>query len=306
MASVRRATSMDHLTSHEAPSVKTGHLITAFRGWPDAGEGASSAIRYLLRKLPAKKFAELDPEEFYDFAHVRPSTSITKEGNRIVKWPANEFYYWAADDPSHSLMLFLGVEPSLKWKTFSRAILDVAEENGVKAVVHIGALLDAVPHARAVRLTGGANGEGMKQALRKYNIGSSNYQGPTGITSAVMEACTERGMSFTTLWAHTPHYLQAAPNYRVSHALVSNLSGIVGVDVPLDELRSAGDTFDREVEKAVSKDSQIGEYVRKLEQRYDEMVLMTQDEMPPPEDVVRDLEDFLKEQRRNGEEDSDS
>ena len=297
---------MDHLTSHEAPSVKTDHLITAFRGWPDAGEGASSAIRYLLRKLPAKKFAELDPEEFYDFAHVRPNTSINRDGSRVVKWPANEFYYWAGDDPSHSLMFFLGVEPSLKWKTFSRAILDVAEQNGVKTVVHIGALLDAVPHARAVRLTGAANGPKMKEALDKYNIGSSNYQGPTGITSAVMEACTAKGLGFTTLWAHTPHYLQAAPNYRVSYTLVSYLSGLVGFDVPLDELRSAGETFDREVEKAISKDSQIGEYVRKLEERYDESLLLTQGEMPPPEEVVRDLEDFLKEQRRKGEGDPDS
>ena len=293
------------MTIHETPPLKTGHLITAFKGWPDAGEGASSAIRYLLRKLPAKRFAELDPEEFYDFTQVRPETSITREGLRVVKWPTNELYYWAAEEPSQSLMFFLGIEPNLKWRTFSHAILDAAESCSVKTVIHIGALLDAVPHSRDVRITGAANKVDLKKTLEGNSIGSSNYQGPTGITSAVMEACTARGFNYANMWGHTPHYLHAAPNYRVSYALISNLCRLLGFQVALDELRSAAETFDLEVEKAVSEDAQISAYVQKLEQRYDETVVLTPENMPQPGDVVKELEEFLKEQQRgNGEGDA--
>ena len=223
---------MEYLTTHEEPTVRPSYLITAFKGWPDAGEGASSAIRYLLRKLPARKFAEMDSEEFYDFTQVRPQTSITREGVRVVKWPANELFYWAgpesSNEPSESLMFFLGVEPNLKWRTFSRAILDAAESRGVKTVVHVGSLLDAVPHTRAIRITGSSNRGDLKKTLERHNINSSNYQGPTGITSAMMEACTARGINFGTIWGHTPHYLQAAPNHRVGYTLVSNLSRLLG------------------------------------------------------------------------------
>ena len=296
---------MEYLTTHEEPTVRPSYLITAFKGWPDAGEGASSAIRYLLRKLPARKFAEMDSEEFYDFTQVRPQTSITREGVRVVKWPTNELFYWAAQEPSESLMFFLGVEPNLKWRTFSRVILDAAESWGVKTVVHVGSLLDAVPHTRAIRITGSSNRGDLKKTLERHNISSSNYQGPTGITSAIMEACTARGINFGTIWGHTPHYLQAAPNHRVGYTLVSNLTRLLGFRVALDELRSAATTFDQEVEKATSKDTQISDYVRKLEQSYDESAVLTQGDMPRSEDVIKDLEEFLKEQqKRDGEGDS--
>ena len=292
---------MEYLAIQEEPPIKARYLITAFKGWPDAGEGASGALRYLLRKLQAHKFAELDPEEFYDFTQVRPHTSLTRDGLRVVRWPANELYYWEAPEPSQNLMFFLGVEPNLKWRSFARAILDPAQGWGVDTVIHVGSLLDAVPHSRAVRVTGSSNRTDFKEAMERQEIASSNYQGPTGITSAVMEVCTARGIKFATMWGHTPHYLQASPNYKVSYALVSNLSRILESQIPLDELKAAAGTFDEAVETAVSKDSQIGAYVRKLEERYDEAAALIQADMPQAEDLVKDLEEFLKDQqRRNG------
>lgn len=287
-----------HIRITEKPSGTATCLITAFKGWPDAGEGASGAMRYLLRKLQAKKFAEVDPEEFFDFTQIRPQVSINSEGQRILKWPANELFFAPGKDEEPGLMFFLGTEPNLKWKTFAAAILQAAQSWGVDSVVHVGALLDAVPHTRDVRITGSSNGAKLKQELESHNIGSSNYQGPTGIASAMMEACTERGLGYTTMWGHTPHYLQAAPNYRIGYTLVSNLKRILGFHVELAELSSAADTFDREVEKAVSRDSQIGAYVHKLEERYDEMDILTSGDMPRSEELVKELEEFLKDQQR--------
>ena len=290
----------DYLTISEEPPIPITHLVTAFKGWPDAGEGATGAIRYFLRKLAARRFAEMDPEEFYDFTQVRPQTSINRDGDRVIKWPANELYYWVSEDRTSGLMFFLGLEPSLRWRTYCRALLDPAQRWGVKTVVHLGSLLDAVPHTRGVRVSGSANTPDLKKILEARDVVASNYQGPTGITSAVMEACNSRGLEFATMWGHTPHYLHAAPNYRVSYALATNLYGILDMNVPLDELRSAADTFDREVDKAVSDDSQIGSYVDKLEQRYDEGHVLTGGDMPRPEELVQDLEEFLKQQRGSG------
>ena len=84
---------MDHLTIHETPDKKLDHLVIVFSGWADAAESATSAIKFLQRKLHAKKFAEIDPEDFYDFTQTRPYSSQTRDGRRRIHWPANEFSY---------------------------------------------------------------------------------------------------------------------------------------------------------------------------------------------------------------------
>ena len=177
---------MSYVTIFQQPEVKTEHLVMALGGGADAGESATTAIKYLQRNLDARKFAEIDPEEFYDFSHTRPYSTRARDGRRKIHWPSNKFSYWAGTNGSRSAMTFVGVEPGLRWRTYSKAIVDLALEHGVKKVLHIGALLDSVPHTRDVKLTGGATGSGFQETLESLGVRSSNYQGPTGISSAVL------------------------------------------------------------------------------------------------------------------------
>ncbi|HIF44624.1 MAG TPA: PAC2 family protein [Dehalococcoidia bacterium] len=288
---------MEHLIIHETPDKKLKHMVVVFSGWADAAEGATSAIKFLQRKLKSKKFAEIDPEEFYDFSQTRPYTSRTRDGKRRIHWPANEFSY-LTDPRAHSgVMVFVGVEPNLKWRTFAKTVATVAKDHGVESVVHIGALLDAVPHTRPVKLSGTASESSLSEFLEGQGIRSSNYQGPTGISSAVMAACIEEGLEYTSIWGHTSHYLQAAPNHRVGSTLLEILLKLLNLPLDLAELKSAAGVFNVEVEKAVAKDDQIASYVTKLEGQYDEAVAAI--EIPDPAELVRDLEKFLRgEQRR--------
>ncbi|MEO2140870.1 MAG: PAC2 family protein [bacterium] len=288
---------MEHLIIHETPDKKLKHMVVVFSGWADAAEGATSAIKFLQRKLKSKKFAEIDPEEFYDFSQTRPYTSRTRDGKRRIHWPANEFSY-LTDPRAHSgVMVFVGVEPNLKWRTFAKTVATVAKDHGVESVVHIGALLDAVPHTRPVKLSGTASESSLSEFLEGQGIRSSNYQGPTGISSAVMAACIEEGLEYTSIWGHTSHYLQAAPNHRVGSTLLEILLKLLNLPLDLAELKSAAGVFNVEVEKAVAKDDQIASYVAKLEGQYDEAVAAI--EIPDPAELVRDLEKFLRgEQRR--------
>ena len=287
---------MNYIHIQDKPDRQFEQLIMAFAGWPDAGESATAAIQYLMRRLDAVQFAAIDPEEFYDFTQERPRSSRTRDGRRRVRWPANEFSWWAAGD--QGALFFVGIEPNLKWRTFSETIAGLARAMGVKTVIQVGALLDAVPHTREIRLTGSSTRPELQEALDSARIGTSNYQGPTGISTAVLETCTKQGMSYSSLWGHTPHYLHAAPNYRVSYTLARTLSHLLDLPANLGELRAAAESFDREVTQAVGQDDQLAEYVRKLEDRYDEAT--TDRGIPDPAEVVRELEQFLRaEQRRN-------
>ena len=113
---------MSHLIVNETPKGPFEYLVIAFAGWADASEAATTPIKYLNRKLKSTKFAELDPEEFYDFTQTRPHTTRTKGGKRLVHWPANDFYYWVPKNAGKGVVFCLGVEPNLKWRTFTAAI----------------------------------------------------------------------------------------------------------------------------------------------------------------------------------------
>ena len=287
---------MSYVTINQKPDVQLEYLLMAFSGWADAGEAATNTVKYIQRSLEAKKFAEIEPEEFYDFTQTRPNSVRTKEGLRRVHWPSNEFAWSVLPETGKGILFFLGIEPNLRWRTFSQTIADLAKNCGVKTVVHLGALLDAIPHTRDVRLTGTGTHPELRRKLESSDIRSSNYQGPTGISSAVLEACADQGLEYASLWGHTSHYLQAAPNYRVSYTLANTLNGLLDLSLDLGELRSAAETFDEEVARAIAKDDQISSYVTKLENQYDESAPVS--EMPDPSEVVRDLEQFLRSRQR--------
>ena len=66
---------MDYLQLDEEPSLRQPMFIAAFRGWNDAGEAATLAVRHLVDGWSAKPFATIDPEEFYDFNKRAPVAS---------------------------------------------------------------------------------------------------------------------------------------------------------------------------------------------------------------------------------------
>ena len=290
---------MDSPIIYEMPEQKLTSMVVAFGGWPDASEGATRALRYLVRRLPAKKFAEMDPEEFYDFSLVRPVTRVNRQGQRVIRWPVNDFYYWVGEGQSEGTLIFLGTEPNLKWKTYSQQLLGLAEECGVRQVVTLGALLDAVPHAREVRVTGRSTSEALRQKAEWLGVANSGYQGPTGIHSIFMDTCNKRSVTYASIWGHSPHYIRTTPNPKVSYALLNRLQSIINLDINLDELRAASVTFEEEISRFIAKEPELDSYVRQLEQKYDDAMqtMGPNEELPSSESMVADLEEFLKQQR---------
>ena len=204
---------MNGLIVHEAPTSKLKTMVVAFAGWPDAAEAATRAIRYMVRKLPTTKIVEIDPEDYYDFTVNRPQTRVNRQKERIIRWPCNEFYsYIPEEDPENGLLLYVGTEPNLKWRTFSDTVLQVADMAQVELIVSLGALLDAVPHTREVRITGRASSKELRKKAQWLGIQNSGYQGPTGIHSAFSDACSNRELPHANIWSHCPHYVQTSPN----------------------------------------------------------------------------------------------
>ncbi len=271
-------------------------LICAFKGWNDAADAASTALTFVGSALGAKRFATVDPEEFYDFQATRPKIKLTEGQTREVVWPEVELYEARVPRAPRDLVLLAGSEPSFRWRTFSKVIVDVAEAIGVQLTVSLGALLADVPHTRPVAVTGLASDPTL---VARLGLSTSSYEGPTGIVGILHSACQQAGVPSASLWAAVPHYIAAAPNPKAALALVRKLEGLVGVAVDASELESAAADYERQVNLAVQSDPDVQAFVERLEQAAGSEPSEETGPLPSGETIARDLQRFLR--QRGGE-----
>jgi proteasome assembly chaperone (PAC2) family protein len=271
-------------------------LVCAFKGWNDAADAASTALTFVGSALEARRFATIDPEEFYDFQAARPRIKLVDGQAREIVWPEVELYEARVPRAPRDLILLAGTEPSFRWRTFSKQIVELAEALGVQLVVTLGALLADVPHTRPVSVTGLASDPSL---VSRLGLNSSSYEGPTGIVGILHAACQGAGLPSASLWATVPHYIAAAPNPKAALALVRKLEGLVGVAVDGSELESAAADYERQVNIAVQSDPDVQAFVERLEQAADPEPGVEPGPLPSGETIARDLQRFL---RQRGEE----
>jgi len=273
-------------------------MVCAFTGWNDAGDAASAALRFVGSALGASRFAQIDPEEFYDFQQTRPQIRLTDGRTREITWPAVEIFEARVPRAPRDLILVQGSEPSMRWRGFSRLIVDLAEATGSQMVVTLGALLADVPHTRPVHVTGLASDESL---IHRLGLVGGNYEGPTGITGVLHTICQEAGIPSASLWASVPHYVAAAPNPKAALALVRKLEGLVGVSVDAGELETAAADYERQVSLAVQSDPDVQAFVERLEQAAEqEEESMDPSDLPSGDVIAREFQRFLR-QRGPGE-----
>jgi proteasome assembly chaperone (PAC2) family protein len=295
---------MKHITVEELPSLRKPLLVMAFAGWNDAAQSATMAARYLVGTWSAHRFASVDPEEFFDFTSTRPMVKIGTDGTRQLDWPANDFYYHQLPSLDRDVLIFVGTEPSLRWRTFVSEVLEVAEQCGVSLVVTVGALLADAVHSRPVPLAGYASKPDLAEKLGQLRIMSTRYEGPTGIVGVIHDACRRKGLPAVSLWASVPHYLGVTGNPKAAAALLRPIDSLFGLQLDLGELEEASRAFEEQVAEVVAGSPEIAAYVRELERRIDEAVegeaepSLGGPELPSSDIVIRDLEEFLRLRRK--------
>jgi proteasome assembly chaperone (PAC2) family protein len=272
-------------------------LVCAFKGWNDAADAASSSIAFVGRALNAQRFATIDPEEFYDFQATRPRIKLVDGHAREIVWPEVELFEARIPRAPRDLILLSGTEPSFRWRTFGKLVVDLAEAIGAQLVVTLGALLADVPHTLPVSVTGLSSDPAL---VARLGLTQSSYEGPTGIVGVLHAACQQAGLPSASLWAAVPHYIAAAPNPKAALALVRKLEGLVGVAVDGSELESAAADYERQVNIAVQSDPDVQAFVERLEQAAESEPALEPGSLPSGESIARDLQRFLR--QRGGDE----
>jgi proteasome assembly chaperone (PAC2) family protein len=300
---------MSYLEVAELPSLRSPVLVMAFAGWNDAGQAATSAVRFLIERWSAERFASIDPEEFFDFTNARPTIRLAPGQQREVEWPSNAFFYKADPALSRDFVLLLGTEPHLKWRAFAGAVLQVAQQCGVSLAIGLGALLSETPHSRSVPLTAFATESELAARLEQLRIVPTRYEGPTGIVGTIHDAWRRQGLSAASLWAGVPHYLGATENPKGAAALLHSLDSLLGLGLDFQRLERAVADFESEVARAIASNPEIAAYVQELERRSDalpeeEAAASTAGaDLPSGDILIEELEEFLKDRRGEEQED---
>ena len=284
---------------HQIPLLREPIMILAFSGWNDAAEAASGAVEHLLSGWRDKNddvlpelIAEVESEDYYDFQVNRPVVSIDDSEIRSITWPSTQVFGMAIPSMTRDLVIVTGVEPSMKWKSFTSDLLDLADDLEVSLIVSLGSLLADTPHTRPITVTGtGAH----PSIANRLGVSVSKYEGPTGILGIIQDGCMRRGIDAISLWAAVPHYAANAPSPKATLALINTLEEFLNIKIPLSDLPDRADSWEREVNDLASDDSEIADYVKALEESKDAA------ELPEVsgDTIAKEFERYLRRQQED-------
>jgi proteasome assembly chaperone (PAC2) family protein len=285
---------VDHISIERRPELHDPVAVVAFAGWNDAASAATNAARFVIRRLSGRRFATVDPEPFYVYTDTRPTVRLDATGQREIVWPDNGFFYARNPIGPHDVIIAVGVEPNLKWQTFTESVQTLLIESGISMIVSLGALMADVPHTRPVRVTGTALDPDVAARL---DLSMSRYEGPTGIVGVLHDRLRRSGVPAVSLWANVPHYVTTAQNPPATAALLRRLQTLLGLEFDYTELDSAGERFVAEVNTAVSGNPEISQYIKQLEEAIDSGAAREEPSLPSGESLLSDIEEFLRSQR---------
>ena len=290
---------------HKIPALRNPVMLIAFSGWNDAAEAATGAASHILGAwtdaehalndqvgVVPELIADIDPEEFYDFQVNRPIVDIDESQIRSLTWPGTQIFGLATPNFNFDFIIVRGVEPSMKWKTFTHDLLDLADDLEVQRIITLGSMLADAPHSRPITVTGsGAHPE----IAKRLGVEVSRYEGPTGILGVIADACLRRGIDAISLWAAIPHYASNSPSPKATLALINALEDFLEISLPQGDLHADSLEWESEVDELAREDSDVAEYVKALEESKDSALLSD----VSGEDLARELERFLRRQSEN-------
>ena len=296
---------MDDVEIHKIPALRNPVMLIAFSGWNDAAEAATGAASHILGAwtdaehavndqvgVVPELIADIDPEEFYDFQVNRPIVDIDESQIRSLTWPGTQIFGLATPNFDFDFIIVRGVEPSMKWKTFTHDLLDLADDLEVQRIITLGSMLADAPHSRPITVTGsGAHPE----IAKRLGVEVSRYEGPTGVLGVIADACLRRGIDAISLWAAIPHYASNSPSPKATLALINALEDFLEISLPQGDLHADSLEWESEVDELAREDSDVAEYVKALEESKDSALLSD----VSGEDLARELERFLRRQNDN-------
>ncbi|MEE3275356.1 MAG: PAC2 family protein [Actinomycetota bacterium] len=266
-------------------------VAVAYRGLFDASGAATAAVTWMADRFDAAVVGDVDPESFFDFTQERPVVEFNDDGDRRLRWPSNDVLVAHGGDAPRDLVLMSGVEPHLRWRTFAETLVQVVAHTGAESVVTLGAMAGMAPHTRPLGVVASSTNPRLAERL---GLDRPSYQGPTGLIGVLHNTLDRADIPVISLRVSVPHYVPDTPNPKATRSLLRRFEQVTGVKTGYADLDESAAEWQRHVDAAVNVDTEISEYVRRLESDADE----SEEMLPSGDDLAAEFEAFLREQDR--------
>ena len=279
-------------------SIENRVLVNAISGFLDAGSAVRIAVNHLLANTENRLLASFDIDLLFNYRDRRPVMSFRSDHFADVELPALNLFE-CQDEVGTPFLLIAGVEPDLGWMTLVDSVIDLVEDTEVVLTVGLQAVPFPAPHTRPVPITAHSN-DSMLIAGRQPWVG--DVEVPGSLSNLIEYQLAEEGHRSMGFAAHVPHYLANVEHPRSALALLTELMGATGLVLSLDELRSAADDADDEINRQIAGSSENQEVVSSLEHSYDQLLAGRQPEVSSDdaEDLADQIERFLAEMDAKG------
>jgi proteasome assembly chaperone (PAC2) family protein len=226
----------------EEKKQKNSFMIIGLKGWGNAGDISNFSIKYLVKKLNAKKIFELAPETFLNYLLQRPIVKINQGLVKSYLSPKSEYFLYEGEKAN--LLFFVGFEPHYNWSQFAQEILKIANKMNVKRIYTIGSYLtDVISDENEPLISASTNNKELISELKKTNIELTNYNGPTSVYSEILWHAKDIGVDVVSLWCSTPIFVDGLYPKGVK-TILNRIFSLMEINIDLSELNDLINSFE--------------------------------------------------------------
>ncbi|MEV6863714.1 PAC2 family protein [Streptosporangium subroseum] len=285
--------------SGDIPELTDPVLLYQFDGFVDAGGAGRLAIAHLLDELEHRVVATFDVDRLLDYRSRRPI--MTFDTDRWVDVDSPGLILHLAHDTTGTPFLVLtGPEPDREWELFTAALDTLATRLNVSKLVTVHGIPMAVPHTRALGITGHAS---RPELITGQTSSFGKVQVPGSVAALIEFRLGAKGHDVMGYAVHVPHYLAQAEYPTAAVTALEAVTKGTGLVFPLESLREASDKTNVEIAEQIQASEELSTAITGLEQQYDafatgsarESLMAESSEMPTGDELAAQFEAFLAE-----------
>jgi proteasome assembly chaperone (PAC2) family protein len=265
------------------PALREPVLVLTLTGWVDAGEAGQLAATLLSAQLDgAREFGTYALDELVDLQQTRPMVELVDGTTRRIEWPEITF---TAGRAGRDIVIASGPEPSLRWPSFARDIVELARRLDVAQAYTLGGMPAVASHRRPIGVLATATAHSLAQEVGAMR---TDYEGPTGAQTVVQFELGRAGIPTVGLWAQVPHYVSGNASPPAVRALLERLRELAGLRIDLVDLDEQVEVYLEKVDEGVAERPDVADLVRAIEDQATEEV--------SGDAIAAEIERFLRDQ----------
>lgn len=276
----------------QLPQLKDPLLIAGFDGWGNALNVSNGMATYLIRRLQAQQFADLDPDTYYRYDDQRPQVSISGGMLKKLTPPGGSFYAAKTEEGQSDLVILKADEPNLRWFQLVNQLLWLCQKLGVGTIITLGSMYDNVLHSDRI-VSGVASTEDMVSRLMKYHINPIAYQGPSAIHTIIHSEGIKAGIECISLWSHCPYYLQGTTHFGLLSHLGGLISELGNFRLDTKDLEDNWEKLKVQIDQLIEGNSELQTLIGKLRKEKVKGATTSLKGTLKSDDKIINLKDFL-------------